>query len=161
MVIPASTMHTPRMRAIVQRVSEADVVVDNEVVGAIGRGLLVYLGAGRGDSDADLHYIVNKIRGLRVFKDAEGKMSLSVEDVRGAVLVVSQFTLYGDARKGRRPSFTAAAAPDDARALYERAIAELERHGLEVQSGRFQATMNVRAQVDGPVTIQIDSQRTY
>ena len=149
------------MRAVIQRVSRADVVVDEQVVGAIGRGLLVYLGAGADDQAADVAYVAQKIRGLRVFVDDEGKMSRSVEEVAGAVLVVSQFTLYGDVRKGRRPSFTAAAAPERAEQLYEDVVATLRDSGLQVQTGRFRASMNVRCEVDGPVTIQVDSQRLY
>lgn len=149
------------MRAVIQRVSRADVVVDHEVVGAIGRGLLVYLGAGEGDQASDVAYVAQKIRGLRVFVDDEGKMSRSVEDIGGAVLVVSQFTLYGDVRKGRRPSFTAAAQPALAEQLYEDVVAALRASGLPVQTGRFRASMSVRSEVDGPVTIQVDSHRLY
>jgi D-tyrosyl-tRNA(Tyr) deacylase len=149
------------MRAVIQRVSRADVVVDHEVVGAIERGLLVYLGAGAGDTAADVAYMAQKIRGLRVFVDEDGKMSRSVEDVSGGVLVVSQFTLYGDVRKGRRPSFTAAAPPELAEALYEDVVAALRGERLRVQTGRFRAAMNVRCEVDGPVTIQVDSRRLY
>ncbi|MCB9629388.1 MAG: D-tyrosyl-tRNA(Tyr) deacylase [Sandaracinaceae bacterium] len=149
------------MRAVIQRVSRADVVVDHEVVGAIGRGLLVYLGAGEGDQASDVAYMAQKIRGLRVFVDDEGKMSRSVEDIGGAVLVVSQFTLYGDVRKGRRPSFTAAAQPEVAQQLYEDVVAALRASGLDIQTGRFRASMTVRSEVDGPVTIQVDSHRSY
>ena len=149
------------MRAVIQRVSRADVVVDHEVVGAIGRGLLVYLGAGEGDQASDVAYVAQKIRGLRVFVDDEGKMSRSVEDIGGAVLVVSQFTLYGDVRKGRRPSFTAAAPPALAEQLYEDVVAALRASGLDIQTGRFRASMSVRSEVDGPVTIQVDSHRLY
>lgn len=149
------------MRAVIQRVSRADVVVDHDVVGAIGRGLLVYLGAGEGDQASDVAYVAQKIRGLRVFVDDEGKMSRSVEDIGGAVLVVSQFTLYGDVRKGRRPSFTAAAQPELAEQLYEDVVAALRASGLHVQTGRFRASMSVRSDVDGPVTIQVDSHRLY
>ena len=136
-------------------------VVDHEVVGAIGRGLLVYLGAGEGDQASDVAYMAQKIRGLRVFVDDEGKMSRSVEDIGGAVLVVSQFTLYGDVRKGRRPSFTAAAQPEVAQQLYEDVVAALRASGLDIQTGRFRASMTVRSEVDGPVTIQVDSHRSY
>ena len=149
------------MRAVIQRVSRADVVVDEQVVGAIQRGLLVYLGAGADDTADDVAYMAQKIRGLRVFVDADGKMSRSVEDIGGAVLVVSQFTLYGDVRKGRRPSFTAAAGPELAESLYRDVVAALRAGGLEVRTGRFRASMNVRCEVDGPVTIQVDSRRLY
>ena len=124
-------------------------------------GLLVYLGAGEGDQASDVAYVAQKIRGLRVFVDDEGKMSRSVEDIGGAVLVVSQFTLYGDVRKGRRPSFTAAAQPALAEQLYEDVVAALRASGLPVQTGRFRASMSVRSEVDGPVTIQVDSHRLY
>jgi D-tyrosyl-tRNA(Tyr) deacylase len=149
------------MRAVVQRVSSADVVVDGVTVGAIGRGLLVYLGIGAGDSDAQVDWMANKLEGLRIFEDEREKMSLSVRDVGGALLVVSQFTLYGDVRKGRRPSFDGALAPEPANALYERVCAELRQRGLAVAQGRFRATMTVRAAVEGPVTILIDSERTF
>ena len=132
-----------------------------ETVGAIDQGLLVYLGAGRDDTQRDIDYLVGKIAGLRVFEDEEGKMSLSVLDIGGSVLVVSQFTLYGDVRKGRRPSFTAAADPGIAERQYEEVVAKLRARGLEVATGRFRAMMNVRADVWGPVTILIDSQKTF
>jgi D-tyrosyl-tRNA(Tyr) deacylase len=149
------------MRAVIQRVSRADVVVDQQVVGAIERGLLVYLGAGAEDTADDVVYMAQKVRGLRVFVDADGKMSRSVEDVGGAVLVVSQFTLYGDVRKGRRPSFSSAAPPELAEALYNDMVSALREGGLRVETGRFRASMNVRCEVDGPVTIQVDSRRLY
>lgn len=149
------------MRAVAQRVSEASVVVDGEIVGAIDRGLLVYLGAGQGDADADVELMANKLAGLRIFPDDEGKMSRSVEEIGGAILVVSQFTLFGDVRKGRRPSFTDAAPPEEAELLYERVVERLRARGLRVQTGRFRATMDVRSRVDGPVTILVDSRRTF
>jgi D-tyrosyl-tRNA(Tyr) deacylase len=149
------------MRAVIQRVSRADVVVEGETVGAIERGLLVYLGAGADDGQSDVDYLAQKIRGLRVFVNEEGKMSRSVEDVEGAVLVVSQFTLYGDVRQGRRPSFSSAAPPALAERLYEEVVAALRAAGLVVATGRFRASMNVRCEVDGPVTIQVDSRRLY
>ncbi len=149
------------MRAVAQRVSEARVEVDGEVVGSIERGLLVYLGAGRGDGDTEVEYVANKLAGLRIFPDEEGKMSLSVEDVGGGVLVVSQFTLYGDVRKGRRPSFTGAADPTVANELYEAVCTRLAARGLNVQKGRFRAMMAVHGVVDGPVTILIDSEKSF
>jgi D-tyrosyl-tRNA(Tyr) deacylase len=149
------------VRAVVQRVNESSVVVGSEVVGSIDRGLLVYLGAGREDADADVDAMTAKIAGLRVFVDDEGKMSRSVGDVGGSVLVVSQFTLYGDVRKGRRPSFTEAAPPERAEELYERVVAQLRARGLTVATGRFRATMDVCSRVDGPVTILIDTQRAF
>lgn len=149
------------MRAVAQRVFEASVLVDDEEVGAIGRGLLVYLGAGSDDADPDVEGMANKIAGLRIFRDEDGKMSRSVEDVGGEVLVVSQFTLFGDVRKGRRPSFTGAAAPERAEALYEACVERLRARGLTVATGRFRAMMDVRSRVDGPVTILIDTRKVF
>jgi D-aminoacyl-tRNA deacylase len=160
------------MRAVVQRVSSASVEVEGAVVGAIEHGLLVYLGIGADDGEAEVSWMANKLEGLRIFEDeressgpegraSKNKMSLSVRDVGGAVLVVSQFTLYGDVRKGRRPSFDAAMAPEPANALYERVCADLAGRGVRVAQGRFRATMTVRAAVEGPVTILVDSARTF
>ena len=136
-------------------------VVDDVEVGRIGRGLLVYLGAADGDTDGDLAYMTNKLAGLRIFADDAGKMSRSVRDIGGGVLVVPQFTLFGDVRRGRRPSFDGAAAPELAEALYERVVASLREEGLTVATGRFRATMDVRSRVDGPVTIMIDSRKAF
>lgn len=144
-----------------QRVFEAEVVVEGEVVGRIGRGLLVYLGAGQGDSDGDVEQMSGKLAGLRIFVDEAGKMSRSVEEIGGGVLVVPQFTLFGDVRKGRRPSFTDAAPPEQAEAQYLRVVSLLRERGLEVATGRFRSTMDVRSRVDGPVTILIDTRRTF
>lgn len=149
------------MRAVVQRVHEANVEVGGECVGQIARGLLVYLGAGRDDEPRDVRYTADKIAGLRVFPNDEGKMSQSVADVDGSVLVVSQFTLFGDVRRGRRPSFDGAADPADAERLYLDVVTALRDKGLTVETGRFRAMMNVRSVVDGPVTIQIDSRKLY
>jgi D-tyrosyl-tRNA(Tyr) deacylase len=149
------------MRAVVQRVSEARVTVSEQITGEIGNGLLVYLGAGKGDRPETANWMALKVAGLRIFEDAEGKMSLSVSDIAGAVLVVSQFTLYGDVRKGRRPSFDSAAPPEEAEALYEQVCAELRALGLTVETGRFRARMQVHAQVAGPVTILVDSERAF
>ncbi|MBX3275943.1 MAG: D-tyrosyl-tRNA(Tyr) deacylase [Sandaracinaceae bacterium] len=149
------------MRAVAQRVFEASVVVGDEVTGAIGPGLLVYLGASSDDGPGDVDAMVGKIAGLRIFTDEEGKMARSVEDVRGAVLVVSQFTLFGDVRRGRRPSFTGAAEPARAEALYEEVVRGLAARGLEVATGRFRATMEVRSRGDGPVTILIDTHKAF
>lgn len=149
------------VRAVAQRVFEASVVVDDEVVGAIGSGLLVYLGAGHEDVARDVEVMANKLAGLRVFRNEAGKMSLSVEDVGGEILVVPQFTLFGDVRKGRRPSFTGAAPPEEAEALYEQVVAALRGRGLTTATGRFRAMMDVRCRVDGPITILIDSQKTF
>lgn len=149
------------MRAVAQRVSSASVVVDGDTVGEIQRGLLVYLGAAQGDEKKDVETMVRKLAGLRIFEDDAGKMSLSVQDVGGSVLVVSQFTLFGDVRKGRRPSFTGAAPPEDAERLYEEVVAGLRAEGLEVATGTFRAMMSVRADVWGPVTILIDSRKLF
>ena len=157
-----SACATPvRMRAVIQRVNEASVTVDGEVVGAIERGLLVYLGAAQGDEAKDIQYIVDKVAGLRVFPDDDGRMSLSVIDIDGAVLVVSQFTLFGDVRRGRRPSFDGAAEPTDAERLYLEVVEGVRRKGLPVETGTFRAMMLVQSTVDGPVTIQIDSRKLY
>lgn len=149
------------MRAVVQRVRKAEVEVATEIVGQIGPGLLVYLGAGENDADSDPAWMADKLAGLRIFEDPAGKMGLSVQDVGGAVLVVSQFTLYGDVRKGRRPSFDKAAPPERALLLYEQCCEALRARGLEVATGRFRAEMTVHAQVDGPVTILVDSERAF
>ena len=149
------------MRAVVQRVSEARVRVDGQVVGEIARGLLVLLGVSGQDTAADVTYIASKIRGLRIFPDEQGKMNRSVEDISGAVLLVSQFTLYGDARGGRRPSFIAAAPPDQAKALYEDAVRELRGAGLPVETGVFQADMQVELINDGPITLLLDSSKQF
>ncbi len=147
------------MRAVIQRVSTARVRVDGRVVGEIGRGLLVFVGVGRDDTPRDVEYLAGKIRDLRVFDDEHGKLNRSVTEVGGEVLVVSQFTLYGDCRKGRRPSFDAAAPPTEARALYEALIQALRERGLAVATGEFQAMMQVELTNDGPVTLLLDSSR--
>ena len=150
------------MRAVVQRVTSARVLVDGRVTGEIGRGLLVLVGVGRDDTAADVAYTAAKVRELRVFEGAEGKpMDQAVAAVGGAVLVVSQFTLYGDVRRGRRPSFDAAAAPADARELYEAFVRELRSAGLPISTGEFQAMMQVELVNDGPVTILVDSRRVF
>lgn len=149
------------MRAVVQRVKSASVSVEGETVGAIREGLLVYLGAARNDEPRDVQYTADKIAGLRIFPNDDGRMSLSVEDIAGAVLVVSQFTLFGDVRRGRRPSFDEAAAPEIAEALYLDVVEELRARGIPVETGTFRAMMLVRSEVDGPVTIQIDSRKLY
>ena len=150
------------MRAVIQRVSRASVVVDGAAVGAIDRGLLVLLGAGTGDTDADLAYIVDKTVNLRIFPDDDGKMNRSVLDIGGGVLVVSQFTLYGDVRKGRRPAFTDALEPVAAKALYEQSLDRLRAAGVtRVASGVFAADMQVELVNAGPVTILLDSKRAF
>lgn len=145
------------MRAVVQRVTEASVTVDGGVIGAIGRGFLVLLGVTHDDSAAEAALLAQKIAGLRVFEDADGKMNLALAEVGGAVLVVSQFTLYGDVRKGRRPSFVEAARPEQAEPLCAYFVSLLAEQGLPVQTGRFGAEMQVRLLNDGPVTIWLDT----
>ena len=150
------------MRAVVQRVSSARVLVEDRVIGAIGRGLLVLVGVGHDDTGADVAYTAGKVRELRLFESAGGKpMDQSVAAVSGEILVVSQFTLYGDVRRGRRPSFDAAAPPAQARGLYEAFVRELRSAGMSVSTGEFQAMMQVELVNDGPVTILVDSRRTF
>ena len=149
------------MRAVVQRVSRAKVTVNGEVTGEIGLGLLVLLGVGRNDTRAEADYLLDKTIGLRIFEDSGGKMNLSVADVGGAVLAVSQFTLYGDVRRGKRPSFDAAAPPQPARELYEYFVEKIRAAGLRCEIGRFQEMMQVELVNQGPVTILLDSARTF
>ena len=149
------------MRAVVQRVSRAKVTIDDWTSGEIGLGLLVLLGVGRDDTEADAIYLAEKIAGLRVFEDAEGKMNRSVQDVGGSVLAVSQFTLYGDVRRGKRPSFDAAAAAGEARRLYEFFVQQIQSTGLRCETGRFQAMMQVELVNQGPVTILLDSGKGF
>lgn len=149
------------MRAILQRVRSASVTVDGEIVGAIGVGLLVLLGVEVGDADADLAYIVDKTTALRVFADIDGRMNVDVHQAGGALLVVSQFTIAGDCRKGRRPSWDGAARPDEARAWYGRALEAWRARGLQVEAGIFQADMQVALVNDGPVTLLLDSRKQF
>ncbi len=149
------------MRAVVQRVSSASVTVDGEITGEIGCGFLVLLGIGDDDTDDDVVYLAGKVVGLRVFEDDAGKMNLTLADVSGAVLAVSQFTLFGDCRKGRRPSFISAARPEKANSLYEAFVAEIRGQGIAAETGRFQAHMDVSLVNDGPVTLLIDSRKTF
>lgn len=149
------------MRAVVQRVSRARVTVSGQVAGEIGLGLLVLVGVGRDDTRADADYLVEKTIGLRIFEDAGGKMNLSVADVGGALLVVSQFTLYGDVRRGKRPSFDAAAPPEQARELYEYFVEKVRAAGLRSETGRFQELMQVELVNEGPVTILLDSAKRF
>lgn len=149
------------MRAVVQRVSRAQVSVDGEIVGSIGAGLLVLLGVAKSDTNPDADYLANKIIGLRIFEDRDGKMNFSLSEVAGSVLAVSQFTLYGDVRKGRRPSFDDAAPPQLANELYEYFVSKVREAGIRCETGRFQAMMEVELVNDGPVTILLDSTRAF
>ncbi len=149
------------MRAVVQRVTESHVSVDGKICGRIGRGLLVLLGVGRDDTEKDADYLAEKVTNLRIFRDDEEKMNLSIMDVRGDVLVISQFTLFGDCRRGRRPSFTSAAPPDEGNRLYRCFVDRLKGYGLKVEEGIFQAMMMVHLINDGPVTMLLDSQKAF
>jgi D-tyrosyl-tRNA(Tyr) deacylase len=149
------------VRAVVQRVSRARVTVSGEVAGEIGLGLLVLLGVGAGDTRHEADYLADKTMGLRIFEDAGGKMNLSVAEVAGALLVVSQFSLYGDARRGKRPSFDAAAPPEQARELYEYFVGKVRTAGLRCETGHFQETMHVELINEGPVTILLDSGKGF
>jgi D-tyrosyl-tRNA(Tyr) deacylase len=149
------------MRAVVQRVREASVSVEGQITGKIGPGILLLVGVDEDDAEVDAQYIAEKVAGLRIFPDTEGKANLSVEDIGGGVLVVSQFTLHGDCRKGRRPSFTQAARPEKAIPLYELVVSELRDRGLQVGTGVFGAMMEVRLLNDGPFTLLLDSERNF
>jgi D-aminoacyl-tRNA deacylase len=149
------------MRAVVQRVSRASVSVQEEVTGKIDRGLLVLIAVGSADTEADAGYLADKIIGLRIFEDDLGKMNLNLGEVGGSVLAVSQFTLYGDVRRGKRPSFAAAAPPEKARALYELFVERVRATGLRCETGRFQEMMQVELVNDGPVTILLDSSKAF
>ncbi len=147
------------MRAVIQRVKSAQVCVDGRVSGKIGKGLLVLLGVGKGDGERDLSFLTSKIPELRIFEDDSGKFNLSLKEIDGEILVVSQFTLFGDCRKGRRPSFTEAEEPSTAKYLYEQFILKLKEEGIPVQTGEFQAKMEVHLVNDGPVTLLLDSRQ--
>jgi len=147
------------MRAVIQRVKSAQVSVDGQVSGKIGKGLLVLLGVGKSDGESDLLFLTSKIPDLRIFEDASGKFNLSLKEIDGQILVVSQFTLYGDCRKGRRPSFTEAEEPTAAKHLYEQFISKLRGQGLSVETGEFQTKMEVHLVNDGPVTLLLDSKQ--
>ena len=149
------------MRIIIQRVSHAKVSVSGEITGEIGKGILVLLGVSNEDSETQANYLLEKVLNLRIFEDAEGKMNLSLLETKGELLVVSQFTLYGDVRKGRRPSFIKAAAPEKANRLYEYFVAEARKQIERVETGRFQAMMDVELTGDGPVTILLDSDKLF
>ena len=147
------------MRAIIQRVTKGSVTVNNEIVGKVGKGFVVFLGVGQEDDEKDAQYISKKIANMRIFEDEEGKMNLSLKQVDGGVLAISQFTLYGDTRKGNRPSFVEAAPLDQANRLYEYCIDLIREEGIQTESGIFQADMLVEIHNDGPVTIFIDSKK--
>ena len=149
------------MSAVVQRVLTASVAVERKVVGEIGPGLLVLLGVSASDARTDADYLAEKIAGLRIFEDADGKMNLNVTDIGGEILAVSQFTLYGDVRRGKRPSFDDAARPERARELYEYFVAQIQRRGLRCETGQFRAMMSVSLVNQGPVTILLDSSRSF
>ncbi|PYQ24952.1 MAG: D-tyrosyl-tRNA(Tyr) deacylase [Acidobacteria bacterium] len=149
------------MRAVIQRVAEAAVRVDGEVVGQVGPGLLVLLGVGQGDEESDADYLAEKVLHLRIFPDEAGQMNLSVLDTRGELLAVSQFTLYGDTRRGRRPGYSSAAAPAEANRLYRRFVERLKESGLRVEEGVFRAMMDVSLVNRGPVTLLLDSRRAF
>ena len=149
------------MRCVVQRVTEASVTVEGETVGAVGPGLMVLIGVRTDDTEKDVRYIADKVANLRVFDDENGVMNVSLKDAGGAILAVSQFTLYGDARGGRRPSYIEAAKPEEANALYEQVIAAWRAQGLRVETGRFRTEMKVSLVNDGPVTILLDSRKNF
>ena len=147
------------MRVVIQRVTSAEVAVDGRVTGKIGKGLLVFVGVGKGDGDTDVSYLSSKIPDLRIFEDYSGKFNLSLKEVGGEMLIVSQFTLFGDIRKGRRPSFTDAEDPSVAKILYEQLVSKMKEQGIPVQTGEFQAKMEVHLINDGPVTLLLDSRK--
>lgn len=149
------------MRAVVQRVDRASVTVDNKVVGQVDKGLMVLFGVAPDDTDKDLNYIVGKVAGLRIFEDDQDKMNLSVQDVGGSILAVSQFTLYGDCRKGKRPSFDGAAKPELANSYYEKFVSALRDKGIKVETGVFRAHMLVELVNNGPVTMLLDSKKQF
>ena len=149
------------MRAVIQRVTAASVTIDGQPVGQIGRGLLVLVGVSRTDTAASADYLIEKVLGLRIFEDNDGKMNVSVREIGGALLVVSQFTLLGDVRRGKRPSFDDAARPEQAKALYLYLVSKIRQQGIQCSTGEFQAMMQVSLVNDGPVTILIDSDKLF
>ena len=149
------------MRAVLQRVNKSRVVVGNKTEGEIDKGILIFLGIGKEDTEDDIYYLADKIIGLRIFEDENGKMNLSIKSINGSLLVVSQFTLFGDCRKGKRPSFDKAAKPEEAKKLYNIFIDYLKKTQLNVQTGKFQAMMDVEIVNDGPVTLMLDSKKEF
>ena len=147
------------MRAVVQRVKKGSVEIEEKEIGKIEKGLVILLGVGQDDTEKDAEYLAEKIVNLRIFEDKEGKMNLSVKDINGQILVISQFTLYGDCKKGRRPSFISAALPDKAVKLYDYFVKSIKNYGLKIETGEFQAMMLVKIYNDGPVTILLDSEK--
>lgn len=149
------------MRAVIQRCNYGSVTSEGRVTGSVRKGLVVLLAVSKEDENSDLEYIVSKILTLRIFEDEADKLNLSVQDVSGDILIISQFTLYGDCRKGRRPSFTAAASAEKAREMYEAVVKQLKKSGLRIETGRFQTYMKVLLENDGPVTILLDSSKIF
>lgn len=149
------------MRAVVQRVKKASCTVDDEIVGKIDKGLLLFLGIGQEDDNKDLDYLVEKVLGLRIFSDKDGKMNLSLEDIDGEILIISQFTLYGDVRKGKRPSFSKSSPPELGEKYYNDFINEVQRRGIKAETGIFGAHMDIELVNDGPVTILLDSKKNF
>lgn len=149
------------MRAVVQRVKEASCTVDGKKVGEIDKGIVLFLGIGQGDEEKDLNYLVEKVLGLRIFSDDEGKMNLSLEDIEGEILIISQFTLYGDVRKGKRPSFTRSSSPELGEKYYNKFIEEVRNMGVKAETGVFGADMDIELINDGPVTILLDSEKIF
>lgn len=157
----SQNLETEYMRAVVQRVTRAKVTVQDQVTGEIGPGLLVLLGVAHNDSQTEADYLANKVAGLRIFEDEHGKMNCSVSEIKGGILVVSQFTLYGDVRRGKRPSFDGAAPPEQAKLLYEYFVQRLRSAGLPCETGKFQEMMSVELVNEGPVTILLDSSKVF